>query len=745
MTLDRDESGRAGLTRRDLLRTGAVAAAAAALPWPVRALAEGESALLHGVAPAAGLERIVTTCNLCLVGCSVLATRDGDRVVRLEGHPESPVNRGKLCAKGHAGFYKAVHPDRLQHPLVRVGARGEGRFERVSWQRALRTVADALVEIRRDFGPRSIALWQNLNMDRPDLARRFVHALGSPNFIGHVSTCDASRLVAGAMTFGIARAEPDYANAGCILAVGVNPLGANHLVVAAREILAAKAKGAVLVTADPRLSETAARSDLWLPIRPGTDGTLLAGLARWLVENDRFDRAFVEHHTFGFETIRGFLEPFTVESVCAATQLDAERFLRAAHLLGERRSVVATGRGVVTHRDATDAARMGEILNALLGAFDREGGVRLLDYPPIPLARVEPAVADPGGPRIDRANGDRLPLPIGRQPAHPAAYFGVSHELPRNVLEEDPYPLRALLFHSVNPVYSLPQGRELVRAFEKLALVVSIDAFPSETTRFADVVLPASTYLEGLDLWFPAPVKVSLRQPVLAPQHESRPAQEILLALASEMGLSHALPFPRYEDFLRAQLAGSGVALDELRTRGFLPYTEEERRFGRRRERGFPTPSGRIELVSSVLTAIGRPPAPELADPPARDDAFPYHLVTHKLPFHTQSATAENPYLAAIQSFNPVVMNPETAAAIGVVTGDRVEIESARGSLVARVRVSAGIRPDTLALSHHFGHSAYSRIAAGRGVNGNPVIADGTDPVGGNLAFNDTRVRVRRA
>lgn len=732
------------ITRRELLRAGGAAALAAAAPWPLRALGEGESVRLQGVEPAPGPRRVATTCNLCVVGCTVLATREGDRVVRLEGHPDSPVNRGRLCAKGHAGLYKAVHPDRLRHPLIRAGARGEGRFVRASWEQALRAVADGIAQVRSDFGPQSIALWQNLNMDRPDLSKRLVYALGSPNFIGHVSTCDSSRLVAGAMTFGIARAVPDYANARCILAAGVNPLGANGLVFTAREILEAKAKGAVLVTADPRLSETAARSDLWLPLRPGTDGTLLAGLAAWLVETGRYDRAFVEGHTFGFGAIRSFLERFDVRTVCEATGLPAERFLRAARLLAGGRSVVATGRGVVTHGDATDAARMGEILNALLGAFDREGGVRLLGYPPVPLARVEPAVEDPGGERIDRANGDRLPLPIGPQPDYPAAFFGVSHEVPHNVLAEDPYALRALIFHSVNPVYSLPQGAELVRALEKVKLVVSIDAFPSETTRYADVVLPASSYLEGLDVWFPAPVKLSLRQPVIAPRHESRPAQEILLALAKALGLSREFPFESYEDFLSAQLAGSGVDLAELRERGFVPYADDELRFGRLRERGFRTPSGRIELVSSLLAAAGRPVEPQLAAPRA-DASYPYHLVTHKLPFHTQSATAENPYLAAIQSYNPMVMNPETAAALGVGDGDRVEVESVRGALSATVRVSAGIRPDTLALAHHFGHTAYSSVAAGRGVSGNGVISDGTDPAGGNLAFNDTRVRVRRA
>lgn len=735
------------LTRRQLLGAGLATAAAAALPWHSGALEAGQAAMLGGVAPASAGGPVVTTCNLCPLGCTVLATREGDRVVRLSGHPGSPVNEGRLCAKGHAGLYKAIHPERLGHPLVRAGARGEGRWKRVSWDHALGTVAASLGRIRRVHGPQSIALWQNLNMDRPDIFQRFVHALGSPNFIGHISTCDASRLLGGAMTYGASRAVYDYAHAECIVAVGINPLGAKDLVHAAREILGARERGATLVTVDPRLSETAARSDLWLPIRPGTDGVLLAGLGRWLIENDRIDHAFLREHTFGFETIRRHLAQFDAAGVCRVTGIAPEQFLRAANAMARRRSVVAVGRGVVTHRDATDAVRMAEVVNALLGAFDREGGVRLMPYPPVPLAEVQPAVKDPGGERIDRANGGRLPLPVGLLPEYPAAFFGVSHEVPRNILREDPYPLRALVFNAVNPVYSLPQGEELVAALDEVDLVVSIDAFASETTRYADVVLPASTYLEGLDLWFPAPLRVSLRQPVIRPRLESRPSQEIILALAKTMGLEKEFPFARYEDFVRAQLAGTGISLDELRRRGFVEWSAPAAAAGELRRKGFVTPSGRVELVSSLLAASGYALAPRVAHwpEPEDDDAFPLHLVTFKLPFHTQSATAENPYLAAIQSDNPLWMNPETASRLGVATGDAVVVESRRGTIEARVRVSAGIRPDTVALAHHFGHTAYATTAVGRGVNAKPVVGDGTDPVGGNLAFNDTRVRVRRA
>lgn len=728
------------ITRKEFLKAGATFAAAAA--WPGWA---EQPVVLADVQPASGAREVATTCNMCVLGCSVLATREGDRVVSLRGNPHSPVNRGRLCAKGQAGLYKAVHPERLGYPLVRVGARGEGKWKRVTWGEALRVVAAGLRGIRRDFGPRAIALWQNLNMDRPEVFRRFVYALGSPNFIGHVSTCDASKLIAGGLTFGPDRPMYDYSRARCIVAVGINPLGAKDLVRASREIMEAKQRGAVLIAVDPRLSETAARADLWLPVRPGTDGVLLGGWANWLIQKNRFDQDFVAHHTLGFEPTRRFLEQFTVERVCRETGIAPERFLKAAEWMAGGRTLVATGRGVITHRDGTQAARMAEIVNALLGAIDREGGVLMTVYPSIQLSEPSPVVKPPGGQRIDGSPGERIPLPVGPRAQNPATFFGLSHAVPSNVLQGKPYPLKALIFNAVNPVYSLPQGRELVAALERLELVVSMDAFLSETTRYADVVLPASTYLEGRDLWFPLGTKVSLRQPVIRPRVESRPSQEIILALAKAMGLSEQFPFRSYEDFLRQELRGSGVELEALSERGFLPFSAEEVQPGRRRRGGFLTPSGKVELVSSLLAAAGHPHHPEVARPAEQREDFPFHLVTYKLPFHTQSATGENPYLAQIQRDNPVLMNPEAAAALGVVSGQQVRIESARGELVATVRVTEGVRPDTLALAHHFGHTAYSRIAAGRGVNGNAVIADGTDPVGGNLAFNDTRVRVRPA
>lgn len=720
-------------TRRAFLEAGLAAIAAAS--------SGGALAAAPPAARAAAVREVPTTCNLCVLGCSVLAKTDGDRVLSLHGNPASPVNRGRLCAKGQAGLAKLDHPERLLTPLVRAGARGEGRWRRVGWDEALDRVADGLLRVRERHGARAIGFWQNLNMDRPDVFERLTHALGSPNFVGHVSSCDASRIVAGVATYGLGRAEYDYADAELIVAVGLNPLGARDLVRAAPEVLDARARGAKLVSVDPRLSETGARADLWIPVRPGADGTLLAGWAAWLVREGAYDATFVRDHTLGFGALRRWLAGFEdVDAVCARAGVARDDFLRVARWMAERRSLVAVGRGVVTHRDATGAARVGEILNALLGAFDRPGGVRLEPYPALPLADVAPRVPRPLGPRVDGTSAGGPPIPGLSE--HPAAIFGLSHEVPDRLLSGEPYPLKALIFHAVNPVYSLPQGRELARALDGLDLVVAIDAFPSETAMLADVILPGATYLEGLDLWTPPGVKVSLRQPVVAPRGESRPAQEIALALARRAGLGEAFPFAGYEGFLEAQLAGTGVTLDALRETGFCAYTEEERAFGRWRREGFRTLSGRVELASTALAALGGGALPEVA---RAGEGEGLHLLTHKLPFHTQSATAGNPYLAAIQADNPVHVNPATAAAAGVGEGDRVRLTSSRGALVVRVHLSEAVRPDTLALAHHFGHWAWSREAAGRGVCANEVIEGGTDPIGGNLAFNDTHVRLERA
>jgi len=728
------------MKRRDFLGY-VVAGSSAPLLCPLGGSAS--SSLLDVATPAASDGEVITTCNMCYLGCSAIASlEEGERIL-LRGNPESPVNRGRLCAKGNAGAYKAGHPERIKHPMARVGKRGGGQWRRISWEEALSTIAEALGAIAEDHGPESIALWHNVDLDRLDIYQRFMFALGSPNILTQQSACDSSLHLGAGLVLGEVRTVPDFANAECILVLGHNPLGARDLVLASRTILEAKARGARLIVVDPRFTESAAHAHLWLPIRPGTDGILMAGLANHLIGRGAYDKDYVERHTFGFDEVAAHLAQFEVEPVCRATGLSEDQFLEVADSMIGRRTLVDVNRGVAAQPDGTYAAFMAIILNALLGSIDRKGGRLTIPWPPLELADVEPRVPRPTIDRIDGANAG-LPLPVWKRAQNPVSLMGIAQNVPENILSDKPYPLKALIVSSVNPVYSLPNGGRLVEAFDKLKLLVAIDPFLSETAHHADLVLPAASYLETTELWFPTHPSLALRQPVVEPRWESRGSQDIIIDLAKAMGLEREFPFDNYREFLRLQLEGTGVSLTQLAETGFIDLGHEP---GELLEKGFDTPSGRIELLSSVLSFSGFSPVPVFAKWPGEkpDDEYPLYLITYKLPYQTNAITGSNPYLNAIQQENLLLMSPRAAAPLGIGVGDVVTLESVRGKVQVKVDLTEGIHPDTVALSHHFGHTAFSEVCLHEGVSPNPVIKDGTDPLGGNVTFNASRVKVTKS
>ncbi len=675
---------------------------------------------------------------MCVLGCSVKASVNKNKIVQLEGNPESTLNRGKLCAKGNAGIYKAIHPERLGYPLRRVGKRGEGKWERISWSDAMNEISETLLNIKTDFGAESIAFWQNVNMYRKDIFERFMYALGSPNFIGHQSACDSSRHVGAGMAVGPVAYSEDFENSECIFILGSNPCGVKSSVHATQRIVNALKKGAKLIVADPRLSETAALADkgFWLPIKPGTDGILLAGIINYIIKNELYDREYVEKYTFGFDKIKKHFGDFSSEKVSRITGISEKQFLQTVKSLIGKKSLISVNRGVVTHADGLYAMHAAVILSALLGRIDREGGNAILEWPPIKLSEIEPTVNQPNIERIDEATVGAIPLPFLKRPENPLGFFGLSQNVSRNILRQKPYPLKALIFNAVNPVYSLPQGNELVRSFEKVPFIVSIDAFMAETTSYADIVLPSSVYLENYELWFNE--NISLRQPVIKAFAETKSPQNIIIELAKKMGLKEYFNFRDYKEFIKLQLKDSGISFDELEQKGCVEF---EVKHGALLEKGLGTPSKRIELYSSILAGANFSPMPVFQE--FKDvGEYPFKLITYKLPHHTQSATASNPYLLAIAKENYLKMNTSTAQELGFKKGDTVTLETKRGKLQVILDTTEGIRPDTLALSHHFGHKAYSKICAGKGVNANSILSTGTDIAGGNITFNDNNAKV---
>ncbi|MDH4128594.1 MAG: molybdopterin-dependent oxidoreductase [Spirochaetota bacterium] len=318
---------------------------------------------------------IITACNQCYLGCGILAKVIDGRVISLRGQPESPINKGRICAKAHASIYKLYHPERLGYPLMRVGERGEGKWKRITWEKALNIVSKSILKIKNEYAPQSIALWQNTDNDRPDIFQRFIYSLGSPNFLDHTGSVGAP--LGTGMALGPVEAIPDYKNAECILIIGANPLGCKQLCWSAKELIQAIHNGAILITVDPRMSETARHSSkgLWLPIKPGTDGILLAGFANYLISNNKYDKNFVNTYTFGFYKIKNYLKQFTVQKVCEKTDIPVNQFMKAVQSMIGKRTVVDILSGASFQPDGAYVGHMRVILSALLGSVDIMGGI----------------------------------------------------------------------------------------------------------------------------------------------------------------------------------------------------------------------------------------------------------------------------------------------------------------------------------------------------------------------------------
>lgn len=520
-------------------------------------------------------ERWVTSvCQQCPGGCGIRVRLVDGYAVKLEGNPLHPLNRGRLCPKGHAGLQVLYDPDRIAGPLKRAGKRGEGRWEPIGWAEAVETVASRLKALRAEGRPeRLLALSGQVRGSTPELLERLCRAVGSPNFVTNESNGSGASALVNALTTGVE--EPlayDLEQANCIISFGVAFLEAWWSPVRQARVYGTLHQGrrrrGRLIQVEPRLSVTAAKSDQWVPIRPGTDAALALGLAHILIKEGLYDKDFVARRTHGFEPWEdeegrrhmGFKEMVLAEynptDVSRATGVPVPAIVRLARVLAEQRPTVAIAeRGAVNHTGGLYARLAIHSLNALLGSIDTPGGV--VRSPGLPLAPWPEMPADEvarGGldkPRIDRAGTASAPL----------ARHAV-HNLPESLLSGRPYPVDTALVYYTNPCFSSPDPQDFRRALERVGFIVSFSPFMDETTAVADLVLPDHTYLER---WQDDPVEgvgaysiFGLRQPAMEPQKDTRNTGDVLIGLAKAVGgtVAEAFPWPNYLSLIKARARG---------------------------------------------------------------------------------------------------------------------------------------------------------------------------------------------
>ncbi len=635
------------IKRRDFLRlfggiTGATLLGGCALDEAF----EMPARLIEQARGGAGIETWKNTvCGLCPAGCGMRVRLIDGLPVYVKGNPTYPINQGGACPLGLNALHHLYHPDRLKGPMKRIGKPGSGQWEPISWADALTMVSETMVKLRSEAKPHQVAF---LGHDERGLMHehiaRFMRAFGSPNYYQFSSS--QNDVMPYLLVQGRARIPAyDMLKAKLIVSFGSNFLEEGYSPIYYTKLYSHHQETQTrYIQVESRLSLTASNADRWVPIRPGTYGALALGIAYVLIREELIDKEFVHARTFGFEDWTdgggekhiGFkhfvLGNYYPERVADITGVPSATILEIAREMGNTRPTLAIGGGGATHNtNGTFSLMAVHTLNALLGNFEREGGIYSTEDPP--FAKL-PGIQEDSAAN----NGNRqLPAATSYDASFPLTNFSIE-SFTKNVLADRPYPVSLLFLYGGNPLFETLNHHEFGKALEKIPLVVSFDSIRNETSEYAHLILPDHTFMETWAEVSNVPsvgfTLVGLQQPVIAPLYETRHTADVLIDLAKKIGgsVASSVPFGNYQEVLKHGMKGvyesgegaiispgvKGLWLEYLQQRGWHigRYSSFDEFWGQLLENGgwwnpirkptswekvFPTPSGKFEFYSQRL------------------------------------------------------------------------------------------------------------------------------------------------
>lgn len=722
------------MDRRTFVQVTAAGAAATALMTQTGCLKYFEK----GKAPPPPSAAVPTTCELCPNKCSVLAVVEGGVIRKLNPNPENPKSRGMLCARGNAAIKQVYDPDRLKQPLIRAGARGEGKWRPVSWDEAFDYAAKKLLEIKEKHGPQG-TLWASTEGFQEIFFRNLGLAFGSPNIVRHPTLCLASVNLAYSATFGTVPSF-DLLNAEYVILSGANRFESIITPDTMDLIGSAMYRKTKVVYLDPRFTVTAAKADQWFPIRPGTDMAFILAMLNVIIGEGRYDKDFVAAYTTGFDKLAEHVRQYTPDWAEKETEILARDIVRIAREFADAapRAVYYSGRRSSWYKNDFQMRRAQAILNAVVGNWDREGGM-------VPNAKIAMGEYlflpwdDPQAPRVDEID---TAFPLA------AKGDGVYLKLRENVLSGKPYPVKGWMIYKQDPMNAMPDQGKTLRMIEQMDFVGVIDVQMSDTAWYADVVFPESAYLERTDpveampgIW-PA---VVYRQQVVKPVGDTRPNLEIVQGLAKRLNLSDYFDYTM-DQWVEAQAKDLPIEnpLEHLKKHGVVGISTPKYGTTLTADHRFVTKSGKIELVSDRLAESGYDALP-VYRPPVPPGQGQFRMVLGRKATFTHAGQTNNPWLNEFAPVNDLWMNPKPAQALGIKTGDLLEVSSTAGSVKIRARVTEEIRPDCVFMLHGYGKkSKWQKLAYGVGASDAVVLETAWDEVSGNAAFHETFVKVRK-
>jgi thiosulfate reductase/polysulfide reductase chain A len=684
---------------------------------------------------------------MCSVRCPIRVEVENDQVLWIEGNKHVPDMGTALCPRGAAGRSLLTDDQRLTQPLIRTGPRGSGQFRPASWEEALDFTAGKLKAVVDEHGGRSVVLAERAQLST-HASKAFLKALGSPNYVSHDALCKGSVNTACRSLFGYTDAQMgmDMKNARQIILYGRN-LFESISVKEVRQVFQALSKGAKLTYIDPRATVTATKADRYWQIRPGTDLALNYALINVILSEQLYHREFVGRWVEGLEELAEFVGPYTPQWAQKETGVAAAEIVNLAREVSRDKPAVIFNFGYrgAHHTNEVYFRRSIMILNTLMGAVEAKGGFFFKKGPGEVGGKPARKLTEQEFSKVDEVRFDgvgtrEFPLP---DPNHGAAQM-----LARAVLEEKPYPIKALIAFRFDPVASIPDAGRTIKALEKLDLVVSIDINHSDIAAYSDVILPESCFLERTDSIQQVnglKPQMFLRRRAAAPRYDTREGPMIIKGLAERMGLGDYFQYDSVEDLVRWQLAPTGFSLEDFEAKGFVAYAPDPIFWDRQDGLKLKTPSGRIEFKSSLLEDAGYESFPAYQSPESPPEGS-FRLTVGRAAAHTHVSTQNNLYLNELIPENVLWIHPDPAARLGVSDGEYVQVSSSRNGGRIRAKVTELIHPEAVFMIHGFGRiNPRASRSHQKGVSDAALMENVSDEVGGSPALHHTFVTVRAA
>jgi thiosulfate reductase/polysulfide reductase chain A len=692
--------------------------------------------------------RTPTYCEVCFWKCAgwVYKNEDGN-IKKIVGNNDDTNCNGRFCPRGTGGVGMYYDEDRLKTPLIRVKGKDgkKDTYREASWDEAFDAVAKGLQKIKEEHGAECTALFTHGSGGKyfGDLLKAF----GSTNIAApSYAQCRGPREVAFIATFGEGLNSPeptDIRDTRCLVLIGSH-LGENMHNGQVQEMSDAIDKGASIITVDPRFSTVASKSKFWLPIKPATDIALLLTWMREIINNNWYDKKYLDQYAYGFEELKAYVQPFTPEWAYGITTVKPDQIRETAREMANAAPavIIHPGRHVTWYGDDTQRLRAVAILNALLGSWGRRGGFF------VPETASVPSYPHPEFPKPTRTWRDAMGGKYNL--ADLALASGVCDAtIPSADLD---CHIKGWIVNGTNLIMTLPDQKKTLEAINNLDFMVVVDTMPMEITGYADVVLPECTYLERYDSLRVVQGRnpnIALRMPAAEPKYNTKPAYWMAKELSKKMGLEEYFGWDTIEDMLDWQLKEIGSSLEEMKRIGVKNFPREYG--GLYFEDGeaieFNTNTGKIELYSTALAAEGFDPMPKYTAHMEPPQGF-YHLNYGRAPMHTFSRTANNPNLTDLMDENAIWVNPKVAKEWGLKSGQEVYLENQDGivsDFPAKIRVTERTRYDSIYIVHGFGHSNRKLSRAhGKGISDSQLITRVLmDPIMGGTGMRGNFVTFR--